>query len=121
MSEEMKTFDVTTSEARKNALKQAVAESLLYAFIPGIGAVVAFWRLKKLTTLYSRESQSQEIESQRETAIEIIRAGKDHSVDEIEITMSEKAGLSLGSSIEGFPIECTIGTSGTMTIKVKYK
>jgi hypothetical protein len=114
MAEQTKQFDVTTAEARL----QACREAMKYGWIPVFGDVYMLW---KLAALYSTESVTKEIESQRKTAIEIVRAGKENNVDELEITMSEKTGLSLGSSVEGFPIECTAGTSGTMTVKVKYK
>ena len=66
-------------------------------------------------------SVEKEIEEQREAAVRIIQAGKENGVDELEITMSEKAGLSLESSVEGFPVELIAGKSGNMTLKVKYK
>jgi hypothetical protein len=58
---------------------------------------------------------------QRKVAIDIIRAGKENSADEIEITMSQKAGVGLSSDVDGVPIEFIIGASGTIKLKVKYK
>jgi hypothetical protein len=54
-------------------------------------------------------------------AIDIIKAGKENGADEIEITMSQKAGIALGSDVDGVPIEFISGASGTMKLKVKYK
>jgi hypothetical protein len=45
----------------------------------------------------------------------------EHGVDVLEITMSEKAGIGLGSSVQGFPLEFHVGKKGNMTVKVKYK
>jgi hypothetical protein len=71
--------------------------------------------------LSSLMSGSNSVEAQRMAAIGIIREGQKSGVDEIEITMSHKAGLSLGSNVNGIPIEATAGISGNMIIKVKYK
>ena len=60
-------------------------------------------------------------ESQRETAIEIIKAGKDNGIDELEINVSQAVGLKILSGLEGLSTDATIGTAGKMTIKVKYK
>lgn len=114
MADQTKQFDVTTAAGRL----QAIREALQYQWIPVVGPVYMIW---KLAAIHSSKSPSKEVQSQRKTAVEIIRAGSEHNVDELEIVMSEKAGLSLGSNVQGFPIECTVGTSGTMTIKVKYK
>lgn len=54
-------------------------------------------------------------------AIDIIRAGKENGADEIEITMSQKAGVGLASYVDGIPIEFIAGASGTMKLKIKYK
>ena len=71
--------------------------------------------------LSSLMSGSSSVEAQRMAAIGIIREGQTSGVDEIEITMSHKAGLSLGSDVNGIPIEATAGISGNMRIKVKYE
>ena len=50
-------------------------------------------------------ANEKEIEEQRKVAIDIIRAGKENGADEIEITMSQKAGVGLSSDVDGVPIE----------------
>jgi hypothetical protein len=52
---------------------------------------------------------------------EIIRLGKQHGVDELEITMAQEAGIAFKAPIPDISIELNVGTSGTMTVKVKYK
>lgn len=119
MDDNGRAFDVTTPEARKSALQEILAWRQRYWWVPfPIQAGVMLW---KWASLYAVESSAKEIESQRKTAVEIIRAGRENNVDELEITMSEQAGIGLGSSIEGFPIQFDAGTQGKMTVKVKYK
>jgi hypothetical protein len=66
-------------------------------------------------------SGSSSTESQAQAAIYLIREGQKSGLREIEMKMSNKAGLSLGSDVYGIPIEATLGVSGNMTIRVKYK
>jgi hypothetical protein len=118
MDDASQRYDVTSPEARKAALVQALSPPWWLHVIP-VGVPV--WTLWKFAELYSAESAAREVESQRRTAVEIIKAGKEHGVDELEITVSEQAGVSLGSSIDGFPVQFNAGTQGKMTVKVKYK
>jgi hypothetical protein len=111
-------YDVTSPEARKVALVTALFPPWWVNLIPGGYLGWVAWRFAQL---YSADSTAREVESQRRTAVEIIKAGKDRGVAELEITVSEQAGIGLGSSVEGFPIQFNAGTQGNMTIKVKYK
>ncbi|NCR97347.1 MAG: hypothetical protein EWV58_13460 [Microcystis aeruginosa Ma_MB_F_20061100_S19] len=72
-------------------------------------------------SLLTSGANEKEIAEQRKVAIDIIRAGKENGVDEIEITMSQKAGVGLSSDVDSVPIEFIVGASGTMKLKVKYK
>jgi hypothetical protein len=72
-------------------------------------------------SLLTSAANEKEIAEQRKVAIDIIRAGKENGVDEIEITMYQKAGVGLSSDVDGVPIEFIVGASGTMKLKVKYK
>ncbi|CCI20928.1 KH domain-containing protein [Microcystis aeruginosa] len=71
-------------------------------------------------SLLTSGANEKEIAEQRKVAIDIIRAGKENGVDEIEITMSQKAGVGLSSDVDGVPIEFIVGASGTMKLKVKW-
>ena len=62
-----------------------------------------------------------ESESQRKTVVEIIRAGKDNDASEIDFVLKESVGIKLGSKLEGLPLEFSVGKSGEMSVKVKYK
>jgi hypothetical protein len=54
--------------------------------------------------------------------ISLLTSGaKENGADEIEITMSQKAGVGLSSGVDGVPIEFIVGASGTMKLKIKYK
>jgi hypothetical protein len=61
------------------------------------------------------------LEEQKQAAIEIIKAGKEHNASSLEITLDQKVGIELGSKIEGIPIQVIAGKSGKVTIKVQYK
>jgi len=104
----MKKFDLTTSEG----LKKAMDNPFLPIFFPQI------WLVKKTFALFSNTDT---ISEQRKTAIELIKSGKEKGVDELEIVLSQKAGLNIESDFEGIPIKAQIGKNGDMTLKVKYK
>ena len=104
-------FDLTTKEGR--AMMRVffpihTPVGLALAAIDGIASLVG-------------GSNERAIEAQRKVALDIIRAGKENDADEIEITISQKAGVSLGSDVDGIPIEFIVGSSDKMTLKVKYK
>ncbi|GBD54035.1 hypothetical protein NIES298_19140 [Microcystis aeruginosa NIES-298] len=107
-------FDITTPEKRHKALNSWLAMVPLPLALPV--ALV----LDGISLLTSGANEK-EIAEQRKVAIDIIRAGKENGVDEIEITMSQKAGVGLSSDVDGVPIEFIVGASGTMKLKVKYK
>jgi len=108
-------FDVTTEEKRRRTTQLILEYGL---FFPPLLIVRALW---DGVSSFVTDSNERELEAQRKAAIDIIRAGKENGVDELEITMSEKAGIGLGSSIDGTPIEFIFGASGSMKLKVKYK
>jgi hypothetical protein len=62
----------------------------------------------------------EDIEQQKKAAIEIIKQGAENNVEELEITLSEKAGGTIGNET-GYPIEVVLGKKGYMMIKVKYR
>jgi hypothetical protein len=60
-------------------------------------------------------------ENQSVAAANVIRAGKESGVDEMEIVMSHEAGLNFKAPIEGVNISMKAGAEGNITMKVKYK
>ncbi len=101
-------FDLTTVEGKKSAKKLAKNMGLgLHVFI-----------IEKVFDLFSNDDT---IKEQRQTAVDIIKAGKENNADEIEVTLDQNAGIDIQSEIEGIPAKIKIGKNGNMKIKVKYK
>jgi len=116
MSNSNQIFDLTTEEGRKKVIE--ITSTFFPPLIPfvWIGKTL-FDGISSLTSGVNEK----EIEEQRKVAIDIIRAGKENGADEIEITMSQKAGIGLNSVVDGIPVEFIAGASGKMKLKVKYK
>jgi hypothetical protein len=113
-------FEITTLEKRKKVLAffQQNPWLLFQPIFPFALLGVVIWDGISSLTAGANEK---EIAEQRKVVIDIIRAGKENGADEIEITMSQKAGVGLSSDVDGVPIEFIVGASGTMKLKVKYK
>ena len=62
------------------------------------------------------------IKEQRKTAVEIIRAGKENGLKEIEIELDQEAGLNIHATIKEFNLDSKIqfGKNGRMKMKLKY-
>jgi hypothetical protein len=105
-------FDLTTLEGGKKALQTFDKYGWLVA--------PQLWLAKKAFEMLSK-SGPDTIEAQKKAAVEIIKAGREQNVDTIRITLDQKAGLDLGSDVEGIPIKAMAGTSGQMVIEVTYK
>ena len=101
-------FDLTTVEGKKSA--KELAE------IMGFGLHV--FLIEKVFDFFSNDDT---IKEQRQTAVDIIKAGKENNADEIEVTLDQNAGIDIQSEIEGIPAKIKIGKDGKMKIKVKYK
>lgn len=56
---------------------------------------------------------------------EIIRAGKENKVDELEIKINKDLGIDIGAGLSYFDIPISakfkVGSKGETTIKIKYK
>lgn len=74
--------------------------------------------IDKLSSLVSGKDISEE---QRMTALEVIKAGKENNVEEIEIEVDQAVGMKLISDNEVLKSNAVIGSSGRMKIKIKYK
>lgn len=59
--------------------------------------------------------------SQAKAAEDIIKAGRQNGVDEMEIKLNNANGLKFKAPFEGCDIETVLGNDNTMTLKVKYK
>lgn len=117
-----RTFDLTTSAGLTEALRAAKDPDLLLL----IGGPIPYLAKKlfdKGAELIreTANSTNSTIQEQRQAAVEIIKAGKDNNASSLEVTLDQKAGIDLGSEIEGIPLKFSVGKSGKMTIKVQYK
>ena len=102
-------FDLTTKEGQKEA-SQYLVPGLLGIISPPLGIVA--WLISK-----NEKSTIKQIE----LVEKLIKTGKENDVDNLEITVDKKVGLSLGANIEGGTINTTLGSDDKMTLKVKYK
>src|SRR5207302_1551108 len=100
LSTSIQRFDITSPESRALVLEHFAKYGWIYS--PQLWLGLKIW--KGVRSL-GANAAAKEAKAQRKAAVDIIRAGKEHGVDELEITMSQDAGVGLGSSIEGFPIQ----------------
>jgi len=104
-------FDLTTEEGIKSLRK-----SELIRYMPQLDLMLFI-----AEKAFSVFSNTDTIKEQRQTAVDIIKAGKENNVDEVEITLDQRAGIDLQSDLAEFPLRAKIGKDGKMNIKVKYK
>ncbi len=57
---------------------------------------------------------------QARCAEDLIRTCAEQGAEEVEIEMDESAGISLKSTAKEFPMDFTVGTKGTVKVKVKF-
>jgi hypothetical protein len=113
----MSKYDVSDPEERKRVLESLLLLNPTLYIVRMLG--VAVWEGLSSAMF---NTVDQEIKAQKEAVIEIIKTGKEQGVDELEVTMSQKAGIGLDlSGIDGISVDTTFGTSAKMTMKVKYK
>lgn len=104
-------FDLTTDEGRDNAV--AAFDKYGWA-IPYANMI---WLARKAADWFSSIAT---IEAQKQTTVELIKAGRNNGVDTMKITLDQNAGLDFGTDVDGIPIKCKIGKNGHMTIDVTY-
>jgi hypothetical protein len=105
-------FDLTTKEGITNAYEK-------------YGSILP-WQVhavkKAFDWISSLTDTKPTIEQQTKAAEDIIKAGRENNVDEIEIELEQTAGIDLNGKLKtGESIETKIGKSGKMKMKVKYK
>lgn len=102
-------FDLTTIPTGLNQVKSYVEQCVTQ--VGGLTAGV----IQAITDVNSS------VEAQTKAAIAIITAGKENNLAEMELIMTQKAGLALGNCVNGIPIEAVVGKASTIVVKVKYK
>lgn len=65
-------------------------------------------------------SVSDTINEQRETALELIKAGKVNGVKSMKITMDQEAGIDFSVPIEGVNVKLKVGKSGHCIVEATY-
>lgn len=117
----MASFDLTTNDGFESAKKFVNASAAIIAagtLLGPVGALTVFAGKKLFNMLSSEEAT----EAQTKMAQTLIKEGKENGVDNMEIIVDNKVGLSLdGQVIEGCPIKATLGSNNKMTLKVQYK
>ena len=111
-------FDLTTVENITQAADMIRAMETYGT--PGTFAYDAYWRVRKALKSVA-EKQMGLLEVQKYVAIDLIKAGKENDVDEMEITLDGTAGDALGTSVEGVPITRKLDDSGHTVVKVKFQ
>jgi len=106
-------FNLTSTRGVKDALEKYGGPILLGPYY------YLFKGAKSLLDKYLDSPST--IEQQRDTAVAIIKAGKDQGVDSMKITVDQMAGIDLGSELNGVPLKFSVGKNGQMTIEVTYK
>ena len=114
-----KQFDLTTKAGILETLKYLDSDPMMKA----MGNPISRFVIKKAAEALESVMRTTEstLQEQRQTAIDIIKAGKESGAQSVEVTLDQQVGLNFGSNVGGFPIKATMGKSGNMTIKVTYK
>ena len=118
--ETMASFDLTTQNGF-NTAKDFLSsnKSGILDFIQNPATALIKMALEKG---YDLLTQKDKIEAQKDMVSTLIKQGKENGVDNMEIIVDNKVGLSLdGQVIDGCPIKATLGSNDKMTIKVQYK
>ena len=105
-------FDLTTEPGRKNAAD---------AFVKyGWAISTPLWLAKKTVDWFT-EANEETIKHQKETAIDLIKAGRENNLASMTIKVDQNVGIDIASSFKEFPVKCKIGKDGQMMVEVKYR
>lgn len=113
-------FDLTTKAGIAEAVKSFNSKDLAHLIFPWWRPIEVLIEVATETIKDLSSATEATIKEQRDAAIAIIKAGKEHGAETMEVTMDQKAGFDLGSNVDGIPISVSLGKSGKMTIKVQY-
>lgn len=118
MAKESISYDLTTSEGIKNVSTVAAKHLAIYALAGPLGILAKFAYDLGSKMLEPTEEVTL---AQAKAAADLIKAGADNGVSEIDIIMSQEAGTHFSTNFEGHPIKFTLGKSGTVKMAVKYR
>jgi hypothetical protein len=71
------------------------------------------WFADKLLDTVSNEKQI-------EAAKSLIVAGKENGVKKMKIKVSKKAGIDIGTNVDGLPVKVMAGIDGNVELEVEY-
>lgn len=60
-------------------------------------------------------------ETERETAIELIREGRRSGVERMRVKVSKETGLGFDGQVDGIPVTAKVGSNGTVELEVIYR
>lgn len=116
-------FDLTTPEGLARAINVAKKPNLFQRVGGPILGFVMDIVDKGVEIIRDITATDKMIKEQRETAVEIIKAGKEANVSSIQVVMDQAAGIDIANTLkdQGIDTKAVIGKSGKMTINVNYK
>lgn len=117
----VRAFDLTSEEGLSKALEYAKRLAPYMKHLFPVQMLMLKLIDKGLDTLRDSVDTTPTIEAQAKAAVEVIKAGRASNASSVEVTLDQKAGIHLGSEIDGIPLKFSIGKSGEMTIKVAYE
>ena len=105
----METFDLTTKDGMDIAKKYVLS----YFELTPVGMLFKIGKM-----IFDSDS----VKKQGKTVEDLIKAGKERGVDEMEIILDNKKGFHFNAPIEeGITIETALGSDEKIKIRVKYK
>lgn len=116
-------FDLTTTAGFKKAVTVAKHPDLFERLYQPIVDFAKLVLDKGVDFFSSSTDTTATIREQRETAIEVIKAGKEAGASSIELTLDAEAAANIGASI-GKMADVKVlsaGKAGKMKIKIQYK
>lgn len=108
-----KTYDLTTRKGLTSAAKLVGN----VAFGGGLLGPVLGYAIDKISDMFDTDKS---IEKQSEIVRKLVAAGRDQDLEELHVKLDKKAGVNLGSSIEGVPINVGYNNDGSIEITAKY-
>ncbi|MHA6884645.1 hypothetical protein [Ralstonia pseudosolanacearum] len=103
-------YDLTTRAGLRKA-----AEALSAIATPQWSTAL----VKQFGDWLSRKPVDQ-IESQRDAALAIIKAGREQGAKQLKVTLDQSIGLDVTTKLGNQPYKVSLGKSGSMTIEVIY-
>jgi hypothetical protein len=122
---EIISYDLTTpkgmAEAVANFAKENPAKAVIAILNPLGFLGLEFGEKIFKSVLEPFEHPEKMIDAQRQAAVDLIKAGKEHGASKISVTLDQKAGIDIGSELKDFPLKFSVGSDCKMKIDVEYK